>query len=72
MTRDEETSVEMTPRLSREAVPIGKSVGATSSGDEESEAKAEGNLSKFNFPRKISQPDSCQIVPITDTGGLVG
>ena len=55
MTRDEETSVEMTPRLSREAVPIGKSVGATSSGDEESEGKAEGNSSEFNSPRKISQ-----------------
>ena len=71
MTRAEGTGVEMTPRLSRKAVLIGKSVRTTSSGDEESEAKVEDNLSKFNSPRKISQPDSHPIVPITDTGGLV-
>ena len=57
MTRDEATSVEMTPRLSRKVVLIGKSVRTTSSGNEESEAKAEGNLSTLNSPRKISQPD---------------
>ena len=72
MTRDEKVSVEMTPCLSREVVLIGKSVRTTSSGNEESEAKAEDNLPKLNSPRKLSQPDLYQIVPITDTGGLVG
>ena len=55
VTRDEGTSVEMTQRLIRKTVAIGKSVAMTLSGDEKSEAKVEDNWFKLNSPRKTSQ-----------------
>ena len=72
VTTFDQIGVEMTPRLSRKTVLIGKSVRATLSGDEEFEAQAKDNQLNFKRPRKASQSDCQQTVPITDTGGLVG
>ena len=51
MTRLDNLSVRMIGRLSRETVPIGKSVGATLSGDGDPDVTS-GNLSDFSFREK--------------------
>ena len=60
------------PRLSIEAVLIGKSVKAFIWGTNKSSPMyIGGQFGDFQFPRKGSQGDSFFPVPQTDTGGLV-
>ena len=73
MTRDEKVSVEMTPCLSREVVLIGKSVRTTSSGNEKSDRVSGRTIhSSLTLREKYRSQTYISIVPITDTGGLVG
>jgi len=70
MTVLEELSIAMKLRCSiNKAVLVRKSVGTTSSCDEESKRKG-GQLRNFQYPGKMSLEDGGETVPQTETGGL--